>query len=84
MKQSGINQLSRYLRKMAIDGLIIQTEITDIKVMNKELSQIGRNINQIAKRINTTGSVYQEDLVEIKGSLKEIWRIQRRILSNLP
>ena len=47
-----------YLRKMAIDGFIIYTDTTDIKAFTSELAAIGRNINQIAKRINATGSPY--------------------------
>ena len=40
---------------MAIDGYIIQLDTTDIKQMNAALSAIGRNINQIAKRVNAGG-----------------------------
>ena len=58
MKQLPIKQYGAYLRKMAIDGYIIYTDTTNIKEMNKELHAIGRNINQIAKRVNSTGSVY--------------------------
>jgi len=45
--------------------------------MTAELQKIGVNINQIARRTNTTGNVYPEDIEEIKGALKEIWRLQR-------
>jgi len=45
--------------------------------MTTEIQKIGVNINQIAKRVNATGSVYQEDIGEIKGVLAEIWRLQR-------
>ena len=51
------NQIGAYLRKMAIDGYIIYTDTKDIQVMNKELQRIGRNINQIAKRVNSTSSI---------------------------
>ena len=71
-----------YLRKMAIDGYIIQLDTTDIKEMNAALSAIGRNINQIAKRVNAGGNVYQADMEEIQERLEEIWRLQRRILSS--
>ena len=71
-----------YLRKMAIDGYIIQLDTTDIKEMNAALSAIGRNINQIAKRINAGGGAYREDMREIQERLEEIWRLQRRILSS--
>ena len=71
-----------YLRKMAINGYIIYTGAADIKAFTKELSAIGRNINQIAKRINAGGPAYQADMDEIRERLDEIWQLQRRILSS--
>lgn len=84
MAQLPTRQIGAYLRKMAIDGLIIYTDTTDIKEMNKELHSIGVNINQIAKRVNETGSIYEEDIKEIQERLKEIWQLQRTILLTLP
>ena len=78
------NQIGAYLRKMAIDGLIIYTDTTNIKEMNKELHSIGVNINQIAKRVNETGSIYEEDIKEIQERLNKIWQLQRTILLTLP
>lgn len=77
MKQVPTSNMEAYLRKMAIDGYIIQVDHSDIKNMTAELQKIGVNINQIAKRANITGNVYQEDIEEIKGALKEIWLLQR-------
>ena len=78
------DQIGAYLRKMAIDGLINYTDTSNIKEFTQELQAIGRNINQIARRVNASGSAYDEDIAEIKERLKEIWHIQRRILSQLP
>lgn len=75
-------QIGAYMRKMAIDGFIIYTDMTDFKKYGKELSAIGRNVNQIAKRVNAAG-VYKADIDEIKGRLDEIWQLQRRILLSL-
>ena len=77
MIESKTKNMGAYLRKMAIDGYIIQIDHADIKAMTAEIQKIGVNINQIAKRVNATGSVYQEDIEEIKGVLAEIWRLQR-------
>ena len=77
-------RIGAYLRKMAIDGYIIYTDTSDIKEMNKALSAIGRNINQIAKRLNAGGDAYEADIQEIKERLDEIWQLQRRILLNQP
>ena len=74
----------KYLRKMAIDGYIIYTDTTDIKEMNQILGAISRNINQIAKRINYSGRVYQEDMEEIKRRMDEIWKLQRELLLKHP
>ena len=61
---------------------IIYTDTADIKAFTKELSAIGRNINQIAKRINAGGPAYQADMDEIRERLDEIWQLQRHILSS--
>ena len=50
------------------------------KEMNKFLSAIGRNINQIAKRVNAGDPIYQADMEEIRERLEQIWQLQRRIL----
>ena len=76
-------QIGAYLRKMAIDGYIIYTDTANIKEMNKELRAIGRNINQIAKRVNSTGDIYRGDITELRERLGEIWQLQRTILSTL-
>ena len=80
MSQLPTRRYGAYLRKMAIDGYIIYVDTGDIKEMNKLLSAIGRNINQIAKRVNAEGPTYQADMEEIRERLDQIWQLQRRIL----
>ncbi len=80
MAQLPTQRIGAYLRKMAIDGYIIYVDTTDIKQMNKQLSAISRNINQIAKKLNAGGTLYQADMEEIRERLDEIWQLQRRIL----
>ena len=77
MSQLPTKRYGAYLRKMAIDGYIIQV---DIREMTKALGSIGRNINQIAKRVNAGGPAYQADMEEIRERLEQIWQLQRRIL----
>lgn len=63
MKLVPTRNMESYLRKMAIDGYIIQIDHSDIKAMTAEIQKIGVNVNQIARRVNSTGSVYQEDML---------------------
>ena len=80
MAQLQTKRIGAYLRKMAIDGYIIQVDTTDIREMTKALGSIGRNINQIAKRLNAGDPAYQADMEEIRERMDQIWQLQRRIL----
>ena len=84
LAQLPAKRMGAYLRKMTIDGYIINLDTADIKAFTGELAAIGRNINQIAKRANAGDSLYQADIQEIRERLDEIWQLQRRILSSLP
>ena len=50
MKLIPTRNMSAYLRKIAIDGYIIQVDHTDKKTMTAEIQKIGVNVNQIARR----------------------------------
>ena len=82
MKKLPTQRYGAYLRKMAIDGYIIHTDMSSLKEINKALFSIGRNINQIAKRLNAGGTAYKSDMDEIRERMEQIWQLQRRILSN--
>lgn len=84
MESVPTDNIGAYIRKMSVDGYIINADMSEFKNFNKELQSIGRNINQIAKRVNETNTIYNEDILELKERLKEIWQLQRHILLNLP
>jgi hypothetical protein len=75
------DNMAAYLRKMAIDGYIIVTDFAAVKEMTAQIQKVGVNVNQIAHRVNATGTVYAADIEMIKEAQAEIWRSQRYILS---
>ena len=79
MSQLPTRRYGAYLRKMAIDGYIIYTDTADIKAFTKELSAIGRNINQIAKVANASGFVRMEDIAHIKMMQGMLWRAVKEL-----
>lgn len=83
MSQLSTQRIGAYMRKMAINGLIIYTDMTDIKETNRELHSIGVNVNQIARRVNETNSIYKDDIAELKNYMDKIWKQQRKILLSL-
>ena len=83
MKNVGIASLSIYLRKMAMDGYILKMDLPEIKEMIKLLRSSSNNMNQIAKKANAMGTVFEEDLKEIKSMQDDIWKAMNKILKRL-
>ena len=46
--------MGAYLRKMAIDGIIINTDTTYLEKQFFEMHKIGVNVNQLARLANAT------------------------------
>lgn len=84
MNEIGIKNMGAYLRKIAIDGHIFILDNMPLKEMNTNMTRFSSNMNQIAKRVNSTNAVYTEDIEEIKEMMKELWQLQKSILSRLP
>ena len=81
MSQADIGNYSDYIRQMAMKGYVIEVDFSAVKELSKEVGGISHNINQIAKRINTTDTVYKEDLTEIQEQMDKVWKLLRNTLS---
>ena len=75
MAQLGTKNMGAYLRKMAIDGYIIKVDYTQQKKLAAAVSRVASNINQICRRINSTGHFYADDVAELKERQGEIWQL---------
>lgn len=83
MKQVGTDNMSSYLRKMAVDGYVIRLDMKELRELTRLLGNMAGSENQIAKRVNETGTVYAEDLEEIKKNQEEIKESVNKILQSL-
>lgn len=64
---------SKYLRKMAIEGLIIKRDFTEVEQLVYEINRIGNNINQVAKRANELNHVSKEDIRYLRKQLDTVY-----------
>ena len=83
MEQYRTNNLAAYMRKMAIDGYVINVDYSDMKAVAAEMQKIGVNINQMARRVNNTSRIYEQDFEEMKNRIDEIWRLIRASISSM-
>ena len=74
MRQLGTQNFGAYARKMLIDGYI-KVDYTEQKKLAAAVSRVATNINQICRRINSTGRCYEDDVAELKARQAEIWKL---------
>lgn len=79
----GTDNLSAFLRKLALDGRIVLLDMDEIKTLVSLLRRTSANVNQIAKRVNATSRVYENDLAEIQNRLGEVWAALNDVLRKL-
>ena len=75
MRQLETHNFGAYARKMLIDGYIIKVDYTEQKKLAAAVSRAASNINQICRRINSTGRCYEDDVAELKAQQAEIWEL---------
>ncbi len=73
-----------YLRHLILYGYTYFVDYLELHNYNVNLSRISKNLNQIAARISSTGSTYQDDIEEIKELMKQVWHTHESMLSKQP
>ena len=68
---TGLNT-NTYLRKLIMGEHLCPRPPDAYTALLRELSAIGNNINQIARRANVTNKVYKEDIEEVESLAGQI------------
>ncbi len=72
METAGFGTMNSYIRKMALDGFIINLDLKTIMEPVKLMRNIAGSMNQIAARVNSTSSIYAEDTAELTEKYEEL------------
>ena len=83
MIMSRMRNREAFIRKMLIEGVIINVDTAPLEDILYEMHKIGTNVNQIAKVANTNGTISQDELTELKERVNEIWHILKSFQSEL-
>lgn len=81
---SKMRSKSAFLRKLVLYGFVYDVDYSHIREMNALLGNISGNLNQIAKRVNTTNTIYKKDMEDIKELMDQIWQSQKSIVLKQP
>ena len=83
-KLSGMRSRSTFIRHLILYGYVYDVDYSDLREYNTLLFKIGNNLNQITKRANTTGHLYDEDIKEVRELMNQVWHTQKSMLSKQP
>ena len=68
MEQYSTTNLSAYLRKIAIDGYVVNLELPELGEMVSLLRRSSNNLNQLTRRVHETGRIYDADMEDLRQS----------------
>ena len=74
MEQFGTTNMASYIRKIAIDGFIVHLELPELREMVSLLRRSSNSLNQIAKRLNETGRIYDADMEDVLQNQERLWQ----------
>ena len=83
MQQYGTENLSAYLRKMALDGYVVKLDLPELKELVSLMRRSSNNLNQLTRKVHETGRVYDADLEDISQQQEKLWEGVREILTQL-
>ena len=83
MAQLGTTNREAYLRKMALDGYVVRLELPELKELVSLMRYSSNNLNQLARRVNETGRIYDADLEDITRRQEALWDGVHQVLTQL-
>ena len=83
MAQLGTTNMAAYLRKMAIDGFVVNLELPELGELVSLLRRSSNNLNQLTRRVHETGRFYDADLEELRQGYERLWDAAQSILTSL-
>ena len=72
------------IRTLILFGFVYDVDYSYLRQYNETLGKISGNLNQIEKRISSTGNVYGEEMAEVKAIMDEVWKTQKAMLKKQP
>ena len=83
MTQLGTDNMSAYLRKIAIDGYVVQLDLPELRELLSLLRRSSNNLNQLTRRVHETGRVYDADLESLRQEYDKLWDAAKLIVEKL-
>ena len=82
MAEAGVANTSAFVRKMALDGYVLNVDLAPVRELVSLQRRCANNLNQIAIHANTYG-VYPEEIKALQKDYAELWGRVSTVLKQL-
>ncbi len=83
MDEAGIQNLSAYIRKMALNGYVLNVDLAPVRELISLQRRCTNNLNQIAISVNTYGGIYPSEITTLQKDYAAMWGQMADILKQL-
>ena len=83
MQEIGTTNREAYLRKIAIDGMLVKLEVPELKEIVSLMRRNSNNVNQIARRLNENGRIYEVDITDIQNQQEQLWDMLNSLITKI-
>ena len=82
MAETGISNLSAYVRKMALNGYVLHVDLSDVRELVSLQRRCANNLNQVAIHANTYG-IYPSEIAALQKDYADLWEPLSELLKKL-
>lgn len=83
MASLGVQNMSAYIRKMALNGYVLHVDLVPVKELVSLLRRCSNNINQVAIQANTYGGIYPSEIKSLRRDYDALWERTGEVLKQL-
>ena len=83
MAQVGILNMGAYMRKMALNGYVLQVDLSPVRELVSLQRRCANNLNQAALHVNTYGGLYPNELQALQKDYADLWGPLSELLEKL-
>ena len=82
MAEADIQNMSAYVRKMALNGFILHVDLSDVRELVSLQRRCANNLNQVAVHANTYG-IYPAEIAALQKDYADLWEPLSELLKKL-
>ena len=83
MADAGIQNMGAYIRKMALNGYVLNIDLAPVRELVSLQRRCSNNLNQIAIQANTYGGLYPDEIKTLQKDYADLWGPLRELLKKL-